>query len=135
MKKLRLLMLAVCLIVLNVGFADVTKSATFQQDEHHHLAKRVSQSEFKEKLKSLKDVQLIDVRTEREFKAGTIDGAVNIDFNSEDFKMLISKLDRSKPTLIFCHSGGRSAQALKQFAALHFDYVLELEGGYAKWVQ
>jgi rhodanese-related sulfurtransferase len=133
MKKLRLLMLAVCLVALNVGFADVKKLETFQQDGHHHLAKRVSQTEFKEKLKSLKDVQLIDVRTEGEFNAGSIDGAVNIDFNSADFKTSISKLDKRKPSLIFCHSGGRSAQALKQFTVLHFDYVLELEGGFSKW--
>ena len=40
------------------------------------------------------DVQLIDVRTSEEFSSGSIEGAQNIDYNSEYFIDKISKLDR-----------------------------------------
>ncbi|MBD3637897.1 MAG: rhodanese-like domain-containing protein [Crocinitomicaceae bacterium] len=97
------------------------------------VIKRVSKTEFKKQLNTLKDVQLIDVRTPGEYQRGTIDGAINIDFMSSDFTSKISKLDKSKPTLIFCQSGGRSAKALYKFKQLGFEYVLELEGGYGNW--
>ncbi len=133
MKTLRLLMLAATFTALNVGFSISAKPAIHQQDDKKQVAKRVTQTEFKQKLKSLKNVQLIDVRTKGEFSRGTIEGAVNIDYNSSSFKTMIGKLDRSKPTMIFCHSGGRSSAALRQFKALKFEYVLELEGGYSHW--
>jgi len=126
-------MLAATFTALNVGFATDVTPRIHQENTKKQVAKRVSQTEFKEKLKTLKGVQLIDVRTAGEFGRGTIEGAVNIDYNSAAFKTMIGKLDRSKPTLIFCHSGGRSAQALRQFKALNFEYVLELEGGFSRW--
>ncbi|MEP2502076.1 MAG: rhodanese-like domain-containing protein [Crocinitomicaceae bacterium] len=130
---LRLLMLAATFAALNVGFTAMIKPAMQLQGSNGQIAKRVSQTEFKQKLQTLKNVQLIDVRTAGEFNRGTIEGAVNIDYNSSSFKTQIGKLDRSMPTLIFCHSGGRSAQALRQFKALNFEYVLELEGGFSHW--
>ncbi|MEO9532210.1 MAG: rhodanese-like domain-containing protein [Crocinitomicaceae bacterium] len=133
MKMLRLLMLAATFAALNVGFTAMIKPAMQLQGSNGQIAKRVSQTEFKQKLQTLKNVQLIDVRTAGEFNRGTIEGAVNIDYNSSSFKTQIGKLDRSMPTLIFCHSGGRSAQALRQFKALNFEYVLELEGGFSHW--
>lgn len=97
------------------------------------VCKRVSKTEFKSKLNSLKDVQLIDVRTPGEFQRGTIDGAINIDYTASNFTEMIGLLDKNKPTLIFCQSGGRSTAALKKFKSLGFDHVLELEGGYSAW--
>lgn len=130
---LRLLMLVATFTASSVGYSIVVMRSVHQQEAKRQIVKRVSQEEFKTKLSTLKNVQLIDVRTVGEFKRGTIEGAINIDFNSELFKEKISKLDRTKPTLIFCHSGGRSAQALRQFKSLNFEYVLELEGGFSRW--
>ena len=48
---------------------------------------------FSEKLESLKDVQLMDVRTPEEFANGTIDNAVNINFYNEN-------LDWKKPVMV-----------------------------------
>ena len=97
------------------------------------VCKRVSKTEFKEKLGSLEDVQLIDVRTAGEYQKGTIENAINIDYTASNFVEMINMLDKTKPTLIFCQAGGRSAAALKKFRAQGFVYVLELEGGYGSW--
>jgi len=95
--------------------------------------KRVDKVEFKSQLSALADVQLIDVRTPSEYAAGHMDEAVNIDFKNGNFKAEISKLDLNKPTMIYCHGGGRSAAALKQMKEIGFKHVLELEGGFSKW--
>lgn len=135
MKTLRLIFLALTVAALNISWTTGINPIQNQQDTKKQVAKRVSQEEFKTKLKSLKNVQLIDVRTPGEFKKGNIEGAVNIDFNSPDFKSKIAQLTKDKPTLIYCHSGGRSARALQQFKSLGFEYVLELENGYSQWVK
>lgn len=102
-------------------------------DQDQMVAKRVSKQEFSDYLSSHEQIQLIDVRTPGEYSEGTIKGAKNIDFYSPTFKAEIAKLDKDVPTLIFCRSGGRSAQALKIFHAEGFSNVLELEGGYLNW--
>jgi rhodanese-related sulfurtransferase len=53
---------------------------------------------------------IIDVRTKSEFQGGHIKGAVNIPLNN--LQNHISKLDKNKPVITCCASGGRSAAAL-----------------------
>jgi rhodanese-related sulfurtransferase len=78
-------------------------------------------------------VQLVDVRTLSEFKAGSILNAQNIDFLSDDFDTQIKELDKSKPVIVFCQKGGRSAKCAKKMQDLGFTKIYDLEGGYSKW--
>ena len=78
-------------------------------------------------------IQIIDVRTPDEFNGGTLEGAMNIDYYAANFKEEISKLDKDKTTLIFCHSGGRSGKASKILGDLGFIEVYDLKGGYSGW--
>lgn len=76
--------------------------------------------------------QLIDVRTPKEFSAGHIAGAVNIDWTAADYEAAFSRIDAAKPLLLYCHGGGRSEQALeylldKGYRAQHLD------GGIVAW--
>ena len=80
-----------------------------------------------------KDVQLIDVRTPNEYRNGFIANAENINFKSKDFLSQISKLDKSKPVLLYCSAGGRSAKASKIFDSLGFKEIYDLKGGYLSW--
>ncbi|EHQ40886.1 rhodanese-like domain-containing protein [Myroides odoratus] len=79
-----------------------------------------------------KKVQLIDVRTPKEYKEGTILNAVNIDFLDESFSKNIKQLDKKQPVYIFCQSGKRSAVAAEKMQEAGFD-VIELAGGYKAW--
>lgn len=80
------------------------------------------------------DIQLIDVRTPREFKGGTIANAQNIDFRSSQFKDLFKqKVKTEQPVYIFCHSGGRSAAAAKVLQKLGYKKIYDLKGGYSSW--
>lgn len=79
-----------------------------------------------------KKVQLIDVRTPKEYKEGTIFNAINIDFLEESFGEKIEQLNKKQPVYIFCQSGKRSAAAAQKMQEAGFE-VIELAGGYKAW--
>lgn len=93
----------------------------------------VSTEKFKEMLAE-EGIQLVDVRTSGEYGAGTIGEAVNIDVLSPDFETKIAELDKSKKTLIFCKSGGRSGRAGAMMEQMGFATVVDLSGGYSSWL-
>lgn len=56
-----------------------------------------------------KESFLVDVRTPAEFQAGSVPGAVNIPL--DEVAERIGEFDGKKQVVVFCQSGGRSAQA------------------------
>jgi phage shock protein E len=81
------------------------------------------------------DIQVIDVRTSDEFNEVHIDKAKNIDFQEANFETEVAKLDRDKPYLIHCASGGRSSAALDVFKQLGFKRIHHLDGGIKAWIK
>jgi len=88
-----------------------------------------------EKLRSDKANVLLDVRTKKEFEAGHIPGAINIDINSPDFSQKVAQLDKKKTYLVHCAVGRRSATACNRMAPLGFEHLTNLEGGYNAWIK
>ncbi len=78
---------------------------------------------------------ILDVRTPREFSAGHLAGAVNLDVNSPDFDSKAAALDKSRVYLVHCASGVRSVKACKKLGQLDFPRLYNLPGGYKAWVQ
>ena len=76
---------------------------------------------------------IIDIRTLGEFKAGHLENAIHIDFLKEDFPDAIQKLNRDKPYLVHCQSGGRSSNSLKIWKTLGFTKIYHLDGGFLAW--
>ena len=95
--------------------------------------KSVDEAAFKAALEKTSNTQLIDVRTADEFNGGHIDNAKNIDWNGNDFDTQVTSLDKTKPVLVYCLSGGRSKKAAIHLAELGFKEVIELNGGYLAW--
>jgi thioredoxin 1 len=89
--------------------------------------------EFSKKIQELEQPQLIDVRTPKEFEGGHLENAVNIDWNGNDFMTHISSLDKSKPVMVYCLSGGRSAAAANAMRENGFKQVYEMDGGMMQW--
>ena len=52
---------------------------------------------------------LVDVRTPEEFAAGSAEGAINIPLN--DLPKALDRFKNKTNIILFCKSGGRSAQA------------------------
>ena len=79
---------------------------------------------------------VLDVRTEHEFSSGHIPGAKNIDIQKASFVEHASKLDPKQTYVVHCAAGspgGRSTQAAQKLAALGFEHVYHLDGGYLAW--
>lgn len=77
------------------------------------------------------DVRIVDVRTEAEVRNGMIPGAIHIPLHLIPVK--ISELDPGVRTVIYCQSGGRSAQACGFLAARGWDCLSNLTGGILAW--
>ncbi len=84
-------------------------------------------------LKEKKEIVVLDLRTEAEFKAGHIAGAKNIDFLGDDFAKQIGALDKTKTYLVHCGSGRRSTKSLEIFQAQKFSSILHLNEGFKAW--
>ena len=95
--------------------------------------KNVSAEDADKLLKEKKDVVVIDLRTEAEFKTGHIAGAKNIDFRDNEFAKQIGALDKAKTYLVHCGSGRRSTKALEVFQTQKFSSILHLNEGFRAW--
>lgn len=74
---------------------------------------------------STENLVVIDVRTPSEFADQRLDGALNINLQSDDFVERISELDRNGNYAIYCRSGNRSAQAVAAMKTLGFTNVTD----------
>ncbi len=74
-------------------------------------------------------IQIIDVRTPEEYAQGHIENAVNINIMDSNFETEVSKLDKSKKTLVYCKSGGRSTDAANKLSNLGFENISNLVAG------
>src|SRR5947207_6066969 len=87
--------------------------------------KNVDVAEF-EKLRADRGNVVLDVRTQKEFQAGHIPGAVNLDVNAPDFPEKIATLDKSRTYLVHCAAGRRSATACEKMSKLDFPKLYNL---------
>ena len=65
--------------------------------------------------------QIADVRSVEEFLSGHKDGSINIPLDS--LKSKINDLDKTKPIILCCASGSRSAFAKRTFISNGFENV------------
>ena len=102
------------------------------KEQQNINVKLLSPIEYKAQIQN-KNVQLVDVRTAKEFNEGHIKGSKNIDFYSAAFNNEFSKLDKEKPVYIYCRSGARSGQSAKKLTTMGFKEIYDLKGGYLNW--
>ena len=94
--------------------------------------KDVGVDEFEKLWKEKKGV-VLDVRTAKEYQAGHIPGAVNIDVNAADFDKKVAELDKGKTYLVHCASGVRSVRACEKMNRMDFKELFNLQGGIKAW--
>ncbi|MGA2009237.1 MAG: rhodanese-like domain-containing protein [Solirubrobacteraceae bacterium] len=76
------------------------------------------------------EIQLIDVRQEHEHAAGRIAGGRLIELDRLSGEA--ETIDRSRPVVFYCRSGGRSAMATAAFEQAGFD-AHNMTGGLLEW--
>lgn len=94
----------------------------------------VGVAEFEQAMK-IEGAQLIDVRTTNEYRSGHIEGASLHNIRNIDFEENMDKLDKNKPVLVYCKSGGRSSRAASVLQKKGFTNIYNLEGGFTAWSQ
>jgi adenylyltransferase/sulfurtransferase len=86
-------------------------------------------------LKSLLDrgeVTLIDVREPSEYRICQIPGAALIPLG--ELPRRVAEIDQSRPVVVHCKSGARSAQAVAWLRRQGFTDVRNMRGGILAWI-
>jgi len=111
-------------------------SAEAQQRKAPYVA--LTPLEAKKLIETKDDLQIVDVRTEREYKGGALPGSVLVTYNSwfkGDFMKNMKRFDKEKPLLLVCAVGGRSSEAAYNLAGAGFKEVYNLSGGLSAWAR
>src|SRR6266702_813812 len=91
----------------------------------------ISVHELKRKMDAREAFELIDVREPFEYEIARIDGAKLIPL--AEIAERTEELQREQPIVVHCHSGTRSAQAVRLLQQRGFSNVYNLEGGIDAW--
>src|SRR3954464_7699759 len=76
---------------------------------------------------------LVDVREQDEWDEGHLPGAIHIPRGYLESRIEQAVPDRSKPVLLYCAAGNRSAFAAQTLEELGYEHVSSLAGGYTDW--
>ncbi len=93
---------------------------------------KITAEEAKTLIDSGTDVVILDVRTQEEYDAGHIEGAVLLPYDRIDQEAEAMFTDKDIMILIYCRSGNRSAIAARSFIALGYSDVTDF-GGIIDW--
>jgi glyoxylase-like metal-dependent hydrolase (beta-lactamase superfamily II)/rhodanese-related sulfurtransferase len=96
-------------------------------------ASRLTTGELVQRLQSVEDLQLVDVRGPGEVASGKVAGAREVPLP----RILdrLAELDPTAPTVVYCAGGYRSMIAASVMRAAGFRDVSDLIGGFAAWQQ
>lgn len=95
--------------------------------------KNVTADEAHQLIKTTKDLIILDVRTNQEFKSGHIPGSKSIPVG--ELTSRINELEKYKdnPILVHCTSGGRSPAAVKVLLKHNFSKIYHMNRGLSGW--
>ena len=93
--------------------------------------KAITVNELKHKIDQNDDFTLIDVRENSELEICKLESAQHIPMNS--IPLQLNKIDFSKPVVIMCKSGGRSAQICQFLNQQGYFNIYNLSGGIISW--
>ena len=119
--------------LLIVGISVTSCQSQTKGNSSKQINTTIPVDEFDKKLSGTKDVQLVDVRTPEEYQEGHLKNALNYNINGSDFDNQLSKLDKTKPVMVYCLGGGRSAEAAEIMEKKGFIEVYNMQGGIMKW--
>lgn len=92
---------------------------------------RITSQALAEELANRAMLAVVDVRAEKEWSAGHIDGSINMPLNH--LAERAEELPKDKTLVVHCKSGYRSAIAASILQQQGFEHVLDLVGGFDAW--
>ena len=134
MKKHRLWLLLAALIIVIVGVApesmagrNAGEGASIEKLEPKAALALIQKNKGKD------DFVILDVRTPEEFKDGHIQGAINVDYNSGNFRGSLHDLDKNKTYLVYCRTGRRTTAAVELMVQQGFKRIYRIAGDIMRW--
>jgi len=118
---------------ISVDVADTPNGQAFQvNNPNAPRVQSMSVGQLQAAIDLSEAIELLDVRTPEERAIAAIPGAVLL---NEEEAARIESLRRDIKLVLYCHHGGRSAQAAEQFVSLGFTQVFNVVGGIDAWSQ
>lgn len=109
--------------------------AAFSSFSQTTQSSKLTLDEFKQKLQSAKDPQILDVRSPAEFAENHLKGAINFYVpDEESLAQKISSISKDRPVFVYSINNGRSTTVSAKLAAAGFKEVYALPGGLAHWI-
>ena len=133
--KTTLPLLTACVVLLMMAQILPAAPGTNEQPARpaaDSVVRKVQVDEFETLWRDKRNI-VLDVRTKKEFEAGHIPGARNIDVNGPDFEQRLAALDKHKVYLVHCAAGVRSARACGKMSRLGFSKLFDLAPGFKAW--
>src|SRR5712691_1846702 len=117
------------------GYYRTIKTLKEMIAEARHAVPEEAPADLERRLKSGEPVTVIDVRDPDEYRDGHIEAATNISRGFLEFRVATVATDPATPVVLYCQGGLRSVLAAKALQELGYRNVINLGGGYQKWVQ
>ena len=133
MKKIAsFLALAASLLTLSACASPAAAAATPAPTAATVEYKKISAADAKARMDSGDTIVILDVRTQEEYDAGHIAGAILVPNETIADKQPALLPDLDAEILVYCRSGNRSAQAAKKLIAIGYTNVVDF-GGIIDW--
>ena len=78
---------------------------------------------------------IIDIREEREYRLGHIEGAVHVSPNTLESRVLEIAPELDAPIVIYCATGSACASAAEALRRLGYKKIFSLKGGLQSWLE
>ena len=130
MKKFLMLVFAAVLAVSAVCFAEAPKAAEGTQTVQTQAAaayKTLTPQQAKQRMEQNDKIIVLDVRTQEEFAAGHIPGAVLLPVD-----LIEAKSEEDAEILVYCRSGKRAHRASQALADMGYTNIEHI-GGIMDW--
>ena len=138
MKKLLLLSVAAALILTGCSTGGVSSGSSSlpgstMSSSESGGTKTITPAAAKARIDAKEDLVILDVRTQEEYDEGHIADSVLLPYDAITADSAAKALpDKSKPVLVYCRSGRRSAIAAQSLIDLGYTAVFDL-GGIQSW--
>ncbi|MEN8124218.1 MAG: rhodanese-like domain-containing protein [Bacteroidota bacterium] len=123
------------ILILSLGFLSCAQKSNNKNDVETIELKESVVSYISPKELNLRNenIQLIDIRTPKEFSGGYLKNAKNINLYNPNFINEMNKLDKNKELYIYCRSGNRTGSISKKLEDMGFKKIYDLKGGILNW--
>ena len=139
MRSIAFCVFTAALAVSGLSSADTAPGADLRSpsklaEEARASIREIPAAELAGRLSEERDLLLVDVRTEREFRAGHLRGADWIPRGKLEFAIGGMNLPADREIVLYCRSGSRAALAARTLKDMGYSNVSSLQGGFKQWV-